>query len=160
MASSTAVSASPSRRRITLWGITVVFCLIALFTSGYLSWTTMTGTDAVCIEGDLFDCAKVEGSIYSKFMGIPVAYLGFASYAAILGLLLLEKRSTFFREYGALLILGISLFGFLYHTYLTYVSVAFLGSLCPWCVATNISMGVILVATVARVLRKYVFISE
>ncbi|MFN8378498.1 MAG: vitamin K epoxide reductase family protein [Anaerolineae bacterium] len=155
MASST-VSAPAPRRRITLWGITVTFCLIALFTSGYLSYTTATGTTAVCIEGGAFDCSKVEGSIYSRIAGVPVAYLGLITYITIFVLLLLEKRFKFFRDYGMLLVLGLSLFGFMFHSYLTYVSVTILGSVCPWCLATNLSMFVIMIATFGRVIQKFV----
>ncbi len=153
-------TAQPKRNRITLWGVTMVFCIIALFTSGYLSWATLTGTEAVCIEGDFMDCSKVEGSIYSKFVGVPVAYLGFISYAAILALLLLEKRVAFVREYGTLLILGIALFGFLFHSYLTYISITRLEAICPWCVLTNFSMLVILIATFTRVVKKFVLVDD
>lgn len=151
-------SSSPTspRRRITLWGITLAFCIVALFTSGYLSYTTATGTTAICIEGGAFDCSKVEGSIYSRIAGVPVAYLGLLTYLAIFMLLLLEKRFAVFREYGMLIILGLSLFGFMFHSYLTYVSVVILGSLCPWCLVTNLSMFVILIATFARVIRKFI----
>lgn len=160
MASSSAITTPPaSRRRITLWGITLTFCIVALFTSGYLSYTTATGTTAVCIEGGAFDCSKVEGSIYSKIAGIPVAYLGLLTYITIFVLLLLEKRFAFFREYGMLMVLGLALFGFMFHSYLTYVSITILGSICPWCLLTNISMFVILIATFARVIRKFVLTS-
>ena len=147
----------PSRRRITAWGVSLVFCLIALFTSGYLSIVTLTGSKAICVEGSYFDCSTVENSIYSKLAGVPVAYLGFATYATILALLLLEKRYGFFREYAMLIILGLSVFGFLFHCYLTLMSVTRLGAICPWCVVTNFSMGVIMVATLIRVLRAFVF---
>jgi uncharacterized membrane protein len=146
--------------RNTAWLITLIFCLIALVTSGYLSWTTLTGTQIVCIEGGVMDCAKVESSIYSRFMGVPVAYLGFITYASILALLLLEKRVRLVREYGMLAILGLALFGFLFHSYLTFVSITRLGAICPWCVLTNFSMGVILVATLMRVVKKFVLVSD
>jgi uncharacterized membrane protein len=157
MTTTTAPAApAPSRRRITAWGITLVFCLIALFTSGYLSLVTLTGSKAICVEGSYFDCSTVENSIYSRLAGVPVAYLGFITYATILVILLLEKRFAFFREFGMLIVLGLAVFGFLFHSYLTLMSVTRLGAICPWCVATNISMGVILVATFIRVLRAYV----
>jgi uncharacterized membrane protein len=88
-----------------------------------------------------------------------VAYLGFAAYVTIFVLLLLEKRSTFLHEYGMLAVLGISLFGFMFHSYLTFVSISILQKVCPWCVITNFSMGVIMIATFARVIRKYVLVS-
>lgn len=157
MASTSATAPAPaSRRRITLWHITLVFCIVALFTSGYLSYTTATGTTAVCIEGGAFDCAAVEGSIYSKIAGVPVAYLGLLTYLTIFVLLLLEKRVRLIGEYGMLLILGLSLFGFMFHSYLTYVSVSILHKVCMWCLLTNLSMFVIMIATFARVIRKFV----
>jgi len=157
MASTSVTAPAPAaRRRITLWGITLAFCIVALFTSGYLSYTTATGTTAVCIEGGAFDCAAVEGSIYSKIAGVPVAYLGLLTYITIFVLLLLEKRFTFFREYGMLLILGLALFGFMFHSYLTFVSISILHKVCLWCLITNLSMFMILIATFARVIRKFV----
>lgn len=146
----------PAQGRNWLWLVSVIFCVIALLTSGYLSWTTLTGTEAICIEGEFLDCSKVEGSIYSKLLGVPVAYLGFVTYAVILALLLLEKRQAFVREYGVLAILGLSLFGFLFHSYLTYISITRLDAICPWCVLTNFSMLIILIATLTRVVKKFV----
>ena len=158
--SNTPVIAEPApRRRITLWGISVAFCILALFTSGYLSYTTLTGTSAICIEGAMFDCAAVEGSIYSKLLGIPVAYLGFITYVTILVLLLLEKRVKFLGEYGMLAVLGLSLFGFMFHSYLTFVSITILQKICPWCLVTNLSMFVIMIATFARVIRRFVLVN-
>lgn len=155
----TAPAAPTSRRRITLWGITLAFCIVALFTSGYLSYTTLTGTTAICIEGGAFDCAAVEGSIYSRIAGIPVAYLGFITYLTILVVLLLEKRVRLVGAYGMLVILGLSLFGFMFHSYLTYVSITILQKVCPWCIVTNLSMFVIMIATFARVIRRFVLIN-
>lgn len=155
-ASSMERAAQPTRGRNWLWLVTVLFCILALLISGYLSWTTLTGTETVCIEGEFLDCSKVESSIYSKLLGVPVAYLGLITYVIILALLLLEKRNALVREYGVLVVFGLSLFGFLFHSYLTYISITRLDAICPWCVLTNFSMLIILIATLTRVVKRFV----
>jgi uncharacterized membrane protein len=138
------------RRYITLWGLTVLFVVFAMLTSGYLSFTELTDTETVCVQNSTFNCDAVLNSIWSKFAGIPVSYIGFVSYSIMLVILLLEKRVSFFKQYGVYILMGLVLFDFMYHMYLTYNAVFNIRALCIWCVLTHIACGFILILTGIR----------
>lgn len=140
-------------RRFTLRHLSLVLVAIALFITGYLSYTHLTSASVVCVEGGAFNCDSVNTSIYSKLAGIPVAYLGFFVYLVLGALLLLEPRIDLLRSYGVMLIFGITLFGFIFHSYLTYISVTRIGSLCIWCVSAHAVMTLLLIVTSIRLYR-------
>lgn len=56
----------------------------------------------------------------------------------ILIFLLFETRNAFLAENGLLLVFGISLAGVLYSAYLTYVEIAVLHAICPFCVLSAV----------------------
>jgi uncharacterized membrane protein len=143
-------AAAPKRNYVTLWGLTVFFVICALITSGYLSFTELTSTETVCVQNSAFNCDAVLHSIWSKFAGIPVSYIGFVSYSIMLVILLLEKRVSFFKQYGVYILMGLVLFDFMYHMYLTYNAVVNIRALCIWCVLTHIACGFILILTAIR----------
>ena len=65
--------------------------LCGILLSAYLSWQHISGNDAAaCQVGELFNCAKVNTSIYGVLSGhlsflpsVPLAFLGFSFYASI-----------------------------------------------------------------------------
>ncbi len=61
--------------------LSIVLSAIGLADSIYLWWTKMTHTVIMCGVGD---CDLVNASPYSSLLGIPVAALGAAGYAALL----------------------------------------------------------------------------
>lgn len=119
----------------------LLFSLAGLMDSGYLSLVKLSNSEARCLPG-LGDCGSVNNSIYSELFGIPVAYLGFFSYLIILGLLIYQLR---FGEnsYGHYLFFGVSLVGFLFSGYLTYVELGILHAICFYCVLSAIFMTVL-----------------
>ena len=116
--------------------------LIGLVVAGYLSYLKLAEAPAVCVESGPFNCNVVLNSQYSELAGLPIAYLGFAVYAAIGCLLLLERRVGFLREWGSLIVFGIGLFAWLFSMWLVYVQFALLQALCPWCLTheTNFTL--------------------
>jgi uncharacterized membrane protein len=147
MAQSTVEEIQP---KFTLWHLSLVCVVIGLIVSGYLSLTELSHTEAVCIAGEGFDCALVQNSIYSKMMGIPVAFFGLGTYLLIGAMLLLQNRIEFLRENGTLLLFGITLFAFVYSMYLVYVQGAVLGSWCIWCLTHEVNMTVLFIITSIR----------
>ncbi|MCU0511837.1 MAG: vitamin K epoxide reductase family protein [Anaerolineae bacterium] len=120
------------------------FCvLLGIAVSGYLSYVKLTEVPMACVAGDLFNCDAVQNSIYSRFLGVPIAYLGLAMYLSLAGLLLLEKRSAFFATNGLLLRFGIALFAWFYSVYLVYLQVFVLEALCQWCLMHEIIMTIL-----------------
>jgi uncharacterized membrane protein len=128
----------------------LILVVIGIAISGYLSYTKLTDTSVVCTESGAVNCEVVQSSSYSKFMGIEVAYLGFATYLLLGALILLQNRIGFLQEYGVTLVFGITLFAFLFSMWLVYVQVALLQALCLWCLAHEITMTLLFIVSGLR----------
>jgi uncharacterized membrane protein len=118
----------------------------------YLTWAKLSGATLVCVQG-LGDCNSVNNSPWSQLMGIPVAAIGALGYVAILAALLLELRSASLAEYAKLALFGFSLVGTIYSAYLTYIEVAVLNQICPYCVVSALLMTAIFVIAIIRLVR-------
>jgi uncharacterized membrane protein len=88
-----------------------------------------------------------------NFMGIPIALLGAGMYLVLIGLLWLENRGGFWNQYGLMAMLGISLAGVLYSAYLTYIEIAVLHAICPYCVISAITISIFFLVTVFRLVK-------
>ncbi|MDW8327375.1 MAG: vitamin K epoxide reductase family protein [Anaerolineales bacterium] len=132
-----------------LWAAGLVLSVVGLVNAGYLSWTRLFNTTIYCGPGSSA-CDAVSNSVYGYLLGIPVAYLGFLSYAVLLGLLLLEHRVDFFKVNGLVLTFGLTLFGTLFSGYLQYASIFRLREVCPYCVLNAVTMVALFVVTVLR----------
>ena len=147
-----------SNRRDILRILSIVFMLIAMFVSGYLTYAKLFNTEIACpanadLGGVAFNCAAVESSVYARILGIPTALWGFTTYTIILAILLLERRNAFLREYGVVLIFGITLFAFAYHCFLTYIAAFVIRALCPWCLTAHAMVTLLLIVTSIRLWR-------
>jgi uncharacterized membrane protein len=125
------------------------FAIIGWIDSIYLIFIKYANNRAFCLPG-IGDCYDVNHSSYSEISGIPIALLGALGYLAILLMLWLEKKNAFFQENSQLFVFGLSLIGVLYSAYLTYIEIAVLKAICPFCVLSAISMILIFVITTAR----------
>lgn len=138
---------SAKKSFLTLRNIQLLSIVFGLLVSGYLSYLKITDVPSVCIHGGPFDCSVVLNSVYSEFGGIPIAYLGFLTYAIIGFVLLFETRISFLEEYGKLITFGVGLFAWLFSMWLIFVQFFLLQALCPWCLSheTNftIQFGII-----------------
>lgn len=133
--------------------ISILLSLIGLIDSGYLSWIKLSNRVETCIPG-LGDCAAVNSSAYSEIIGIPVAYLGFAAYLAIFLVLTVNLdvlKKPFVREY---LLFGITLAGFLFSAYLTYVQFGILGTYCPYCLLSAITTTTLFILSTIQLIRE------
>jgi uncharacterized membrane protein len=148
------VSASSGRSLFTLRNISLVLVVLGLLISGYLSYTKLAGGELLCVEGESWNCDVVQNSVYADMFGIPVAYLGFATYALIGVLLLFQNRIGFLRDYGTVMLFGVVLFAFAFSMYLVYVQGAILGAWCVWCLAHEAIMTALFVVTGVRLYRE------
>lgn len=149
----TSENVAPPRFRIGLRHVSFVLVLFGLIFAGYLSYAKLFNAPVVCIENGPFDCSLVESSAWSRFMGIPVAYLGLGAHLTLGAILLLEKRVKLLTEYGVMLMFALTLFGIMYHSYLIYVSANILKALCPWCLAAAVTMYLQFIVTALRLRR-------
>ena len=132
----------------------LILVVIGLAVAGYLSYLKIADAPAVCVESGPFDCNVVLNSQYSELAGLPIAYLGFAVYAAIGALLLLENRVDFLGQWGTLLTFGVGLFAWLFSMWLVYVQFALLQALCPWCLSHEANFSILFALICYRVYRE------
>lgn len=150
MTTKNVVETNISAPRINLRQISLVLVVIGILVSGYLSYVKLTNVAMVCAQGSVFNCDVVQNSAYSRIFGIPIAWLGLATYLIIGGLLLFQYRIPFLQEFGGMLIFGVVLFAFVYSVYLVYIQVAILQALCQWCLMHEFNMTILFIVTCFR----------
>ncbi len=123
----------------------IALASIALVIALYLLTVHMRLATAVCLG--LGDCEVVNTSIYSELFGIPIALLGSLSYISLI-VLGLAVWKDFYAEYARLARFFIASIGVAFYIYLTYIEVAVLHEICPWCVMTSIAMLCILILSI------------
>lgn len=123
-----------------------VLATLGILVSSYLTYVHWSSSAALCVG--VGDCEVVNQSIYSEISGVPIALLGLAMYVVILGgsiWLVTSPIEAPSRLLATLGVFGISLMGFLYSAYLTYVELFVLRAVCPWCVFSAALVSLILV---------------
>ena len=132
--------------------LAIALTILGLLVSIYMTIYKFTDNQSMCIGSK--GCDVVNHSRYSEVSGIPVAALGVGGYAAILAVLLLEKRNKFFRQNGTMLFFGLSVTGFLFIVWLIYVEIALIQALCPFCLISQVVMTIIFIISVIRLIRQ------
>lgn len=132
-----------------LWIWSLIITGVGLLDAVYLIILKYSNNKAMCIQG-LGDCWSVNISRYSMIGGIPVSVLGALAYLAILALLLLEMRGGIWKSQGVMINFGLSLIGVLFSAYLTYLEIAVIHAICPFCVLSAICMLVLFGLNLAR----------
>ena len=125
--------------------LTAVLALVGVAIAGYLTWVHYAGLEPVCVGGG-GGCERVQSSRWAELAGVPVAVLGLAGYVAILASLALPE------DQGALGAAFLSLVGFGFSAWLTYVEIVKIDAICQWCVASAVVMTALAVVSVARLL--------
>jgi len=124
---------------------------LGLLDTLYLSWLKLAHQEAACAS--IGDCDVVNASPYSEFMGIPIAVLGAGVYGLILLLLWVEPRLAPARRTQArYAVFGLTLWGVLYSAYLTYLELAVLHAICPFCVLSALVLLFLWILAMIRVL--------
>jgi len=134
-----------------LYRASLALVIIGLLVSIYMTIYKVTSNDSLCLGSG--DCATVNGSRYSEVHGLPVAVIGILGYAAMLAVHGFERRNSFFKENGTLLIFGMALTGFIFTVWLVYVEVALLKAICPFCVTSQVAMTIIFIISVIRMIK-------
>ena len=109
--------------------------------SGYLLSFRLLERPVVCLTGS--GCSEVNASEYSALFGIPVSAYGLLLYLVLAVLAFLWLRTgAQVPEWITLSSFGLSLAGFLFSAYLTWVAAFIIRAYCSWCL---ISFGIIAV---------------
>lgn len=126
----------------------VVLAAAGLVDALYLTWLKLTGATAAC--SNIGDCDTVNNSVYADIYGIPIALIGALGYLLVIGALALEGRFDGWQDNARLAVFGLTLVGTLYSAYLTYLEVAVLRAICPYCVVSAILMALLFGIAILR----------
>lgn len=126
-----------------------IFATIGLLDSAYLSYIKLANANIYCTPG-LGHCDVVNSSQWSYLWGIPIAVFGVVGYTAILILITFGNRSKTLAPHVDLMLFGISLTGFLFSLYLTYIEIFILKTICQWCVLSALMMTAIFILSIIR----------
>jgi len=122
---------------------------IGFIDSVYLAIIKFTQNQNLCLKG-VGDCWTVNNSSYSQVFGIPLSLFGAAAYLVLLILFIGKIRLPISTVIKDQLAFGVSLSGFIYSIYLTYLEIAVIKAICPFCVVSAIMMTVIFICTLLR----------
>jgi uncharacterized membrane protein len=109
-----------------------LFALLGLLDAAYLALERMSGAALACPLGG--GCETVQSSSYALFLGMPVAFIGVAGYALLLGVALLALNADELAGMPtAAMLLALASIALLFGIYLTYLQIAVIGAICFWC---------------------------
>ena len=133
----------PSERNLRI--AAAVLCLLGLGIAGSVAITVAGGGIPQCVGGNT-GCATVEKSKYSEMIGIHISVFGIIGYASIFA-------ATLWRgDPGRIVAFVLSLFGFGFSLYLTYLEFWVIEAICQWCIASAAVMTLLFAVNTARVL--------
>ena len=124
--------------------VALVLVLLGIGVAGYLTYVHYEGIEPVCTTGG---CERVQASTYSEIGGIPVALLGLIGYVVILASLFVPG------DIGRALTFMLTLTGFAFSIYLTYLELFVIDAICQWCVGSAVVMTALFVTSLVRLLR-------
>ena len=127
-----------------LRGASAAVAVVGFAIAAYLTIVRYAGADPVCAIAH--GCDVVQSSRYAELGGVPVALLGLLGYAAVIATLLRDDEAA--RAATAFL----TLVGFGFSAWLTYVEVAELRAICIWCVGSAVCMTLLAALSAVRLL--------
>ncbi len=130
---------------MTCWKlVALITSVVGIADSIYLTVLKVSNNKTLCIQG-VGDCWSVNTSRYSEIAGVPIAVLGLLAYLFIFAMLLLEERNPVIKLYSPYALFGVTLIGVIYSGYLTYIEIAVIKAICPFCVVSAIAMLILFI---------------
>jgi uncharacterized membrane protein len=120
----------------TLRAIATFCAAFGIGVATYIAIADSGGGSPVCLAGGS-GCETVASSSYSHLLGVNVAVFGIVGYALLLAAALLRGDPA--RMAG----FGVSLTGFGFSVYLTYIELFKIEAVCEWCVASAVLMTIL-----------------
>jgi uncharacterized membrane protein len=130
----------------TLRGAATFLATLGVGVATYIAIADSGGGTPACIGGS-HGCETVAESSYSHLLGINVAIFGIVAYLLLLGAAMLRGDGA---RMGGFLV---SLAGFGFSVYLTYLELFVIEAVCQWCVASAILMTALFAANSIRMVR-------
>jgi len=111
----------------------IVLTLVGLVDTGYLLYLDFFSFDKTCLIGDGVACGTL--SSYAMLFGIPYSLYGFTAYLImyVLSLSLLRDWTGLQVEKKYLFFICLALSGFIFSSYLMYLSYFIIEAVCAFC---------------------------
>jgi uncharacterized membrane protein len=135
-----------------LYWASFVLAFLGFLDAVYLLIFKLTGNNDMCLGNG--GCHNVNFSPYSEIHGIPISAFGIVAFLSIAGILWLEPRVKFAGQTGPLGIFGISLAGVAFSVYLTWLEIYIIHSICPFCIASAITITLIFILAIIRLIKQ------
>ncbi len=129
--------------------IALIISALGFIDSVYLIFIKYSNNEKLCFIG-AGDCLSVNTSVYSETLGIPNAVLGALAYLSILAMYLLEQKSSLIARWSPYLTFGLTFLGVIYSAYLTYLEIAVIKAVCPFCVISAVAMLALFIISITR----------
>jgi uncharacterized membrane protein len=120
----------------TLQRIATFVATFGIAVAAYIAIAEAGGDSPVCLAGGS-GCRTVAESSYSHLFGVNIAIFGIVGYALLLAAALLRGDAA--RMAG----FALSLTGFGYSVFLTYLELFKIEAICQWCVASAVLMTIL-----------------
>ena len=127
----------------TLQRIATFVAAFGVGVAAYIAIEAAGGDAPACIAGSS-GCETVANSTYSHLLGVNIAVFGIVGYVLLLAMALWHGDGA--RMAG----FGISLAGFGYSVYLTYLELFKIEAICQWCVGSAVLMTILFGLSVLR----------
>jgi uncharacterized membrane protein len=131
----------PTERTLRIAAAAIAIAGIGVAT--YITVADSGGGAPACVAGG-HGCATVAKSHYSHIAGINVAVFGIVGYVLLLAAAVTPGDAG---RFGGLML---SLVGFGFSAYLTYLELFVIHAICQWCVTSAVLMAVLLIVNAAR----------
>jgi uncharacterized membrane protein/thiol-disulfide isomerase/thioredoxin len=120
-----------------------VLSLVGLVIASYLAYVEVNQVEAIC--GPVGNCNTVQQSSYAMLFGIlPVGVLGVLGYLVIIILWLAGNLNLdAWQKIINSLLWIVSMIGFLFSAYLTFLEPFVIGATCLWCLSSAVIMTVL-----------------
>ncbi|MSQ10520.1 MAG: vitamin K epoxide reductase family protein [Dehalococcoidia bacterium] len=129
-----------------LWIGALVFALMGVGITSYMTVTHLSGASVACIGGG--GCDEVPASRFAYLAGIPLPYLGLGFYLTVTALLLAGWRHKLSLDVVLPALLLLTLSGALFSGYLTGLQAAVIGAFCTWCLASAVTETTLLALSI------------
>lgn len=111
----------------------------------YIAITESGGGSPVCLAGGT-GCRTVAESSYSHVAGVNIAIFGAIGYLLLLGTAFFANDAARFAGFV------VSLGGFGYSIFLTYIEIFKIEAICQWCVASAVLMTILFLLNATRLI--------
>lgn len=129
----------------TLRRATAFVAALGVGVATYIAIAESGGGSPVCLAGST-GCKTVAESSYSHVAGVNIAIFG------VVGYLMLLATAFFANDLARFGAFAVSLGGFGYSIFLTYIEIFKIEAICQWCVASAVLMTILFLISATRLI--------